>query len=238
LEALSGAVTTVPTASSSYALTRSGLAGVVSHASPGVVGIRRLLLRCRPFICPFERILELMPKHASFLDVGCGMGLMGVLLAHVKHARRVVGVDISHEAIAVASSAVLPDTVEGVFSAVVPEAPLPKEPFDAVVCVDVLHHVPVPSQRAFVQRLANVDFSDAIYFKDLSPRPFWKSWANRVHDLLISRQSVNLAEEGEVKRWLEEEGLDVSGPHRLDTLWYSHYLLIARRRPSSRTFSA
>lgn len=228
------AATPVSAATAAFRFTPASFARVLANAYPHATGVQWMCVRLRPFVCPFERLLELMPERGSFLDIGCGVGIVGVLLAHSRRARRIVGIDVSRRAIAVADRALLPDTTERVFKTVNAADTWPQERFDAVLCIDVLHHVPSAEQRAFVGRMARLDFADAIYFKDVSPRPRWKWWANRLHDLFVSGDRVRARDEGEVKRWFEEEGLEVAGPRRLDLLWYSHYLLIVRRR-SSRT---
>jgi hypothetical protein len=88
--------------------------------------------------------------------------------------------------------------------------------------------VPKRQQREFVQHLAKLNFSERIVFKDVSPHGMNAIWSH-VHDLLIARERISIRCEHEVARWFEEEGLRVKGPRRLDSLWYTHYGLVAER---------
>jgi cyclopropane fatty-acyl-phospholipid synthase-like methyltransferase len=212
--------------------TPAQIARLLSRSYPGASGISWLFIWLRPFICPFEKLLAAMPGSGSYLDVGCGIGIMSVLLARVKAARRIVGFDTSQNAIDVARAAVLPQTTQATFHRVDANEAWPHDRVDNVVCLDVLHHVPAESQRDFIRRLARANFSHAVYFKDVSPHPRWKAWGSHIHDFVVSQEFIHIRAEEEVKEWFEEEGLTVSGPRRLDTLWYTHYFLVASRKAS------
>lgn len=210
--------------------TPSQISHLLGQAYPAASGLSWLFVWLRPFICPFEKLLAIMPKSGSYLDVGCGIGIMSMLLARVNAAERVVGFDTSATAIATARKAIFPKNTQAAFHRLAIDEQWPADRVDNVVCLDVLHHVPAERQRDFVRQLATANFTDAVYFKDVSPTPRWKAWGSHFHDFVVSQELIHMRPEEEVKRWFEEEGLVVSGPRRMDTLWYTHYLLIAKRQ--------
>jgi SAM-dependent methyltransferase len=214
------------------AQTPAQIARLLGESYPQASGISWLFVWLRPFICPFEKLLAGMPRTGSYLDVGCGIGIMSMLLARVNAVTRIVGFDTSSKAIATARAAVFPSSTSVEFHCLAPGDAWPDEQFDNVVCLDVLHHVPPNEQRNFVRRLAGANFRHAIYFKDVSPQTRWKAWGSHFHDFVVSRELIHIRPEREVLRWFEEEGLVVSGPRRMDTLWYTHYFLVASRRSS------
>jgi 2-polyprenyl-3-methyl-5-hydroxy-6-metoxy-1,4-benzoquinol methylase len=198
-------------------------------AYPLATGVSALLIRWRPYICPFHEIIRFVPFGSSFLDVGCGVGLMSVLLMHSGRAKSVVGIDTSATAVETARRAVLPGNTVGSFRRLSLEDSWPEDRFDGAICLDVLHHIPFQEQRNFVRRLSRLNFTGKIIFKDVSPRPFWKALASKIHDLLISRQWIHIRDENEVRKWFESEGLSVTEYRRLNMLWYSHYLPVVER---------
>jgi ubiquinone/menaquinone biosynthesis C-methylase UbiE len=104
-------------------------------AQPGVVLFRRYLAR---------KILEATGSGAQsrVLSIGCGIGDTELLLApHVAH---VTGVDLSPAAIAEARRAASARSVTNVRFVAGPwqTAALGEEPFDAVVAIFFLHHLP------------------------------------------------------------------------------------------------
>jgi 2-polyprenyl-3-methyl-5-hydroxy-6-metoxy-1,4-benzoquinol methylase len=190
-------------------------------------GLKRFVIKYRPYICPFEEILSRIPPDSELLDVGCGIGLMGVLALITKRARRVVGFDISHRDIEIGRGAVVPEGAElDLHSINLGGWPLGQ--FDVVTCIDVLHHIPPDLQRKFCARLVgSIRPGGLVLFKDISPKPRWKAWANRLHDLIMARQWIHYRSADEVTRWFGEDGLTLFEACRLDRFWYAHYLISA-----------
>ncbi len=210
--------------------TPADVSRVLVKAYPRASGLFAFLIRWRPYACPFHEIIKSVPFGSLFLDVGCGVGLMSTLLVHSGKANRVVGIDTSAAAIGIAQHAVPPEKTEVSFRCLSDRESWPQERFDGVICLDVLHHIPFQEQHNFVKRLARLNFTGKIIFKDVSPRPFWKALASKIHDLLISRQWIHIRDEDEVREWFESEGFSVTESRRLDMLCYSHYLLVAERQ--------
>lgn len=190
-------------------------------------GIGGRITRLRPYICPFEELLRRIPLNSTVLDVGCGVGIMSALAAGPGQATRVLGFDISAKGIEIARGTQLPPGVAEF--RVLPAGEFPSETFDVVLAIDVLHHVPPPVQHDFIGSLCKcVSPGGLLIFKDISPRPWWKAFANRLHDLVMARQWVHYRHEDIVSDWLQSRGGKIIESTRLDRLWYSHYLLVWR----------
>lgn len=96
-----------------------------------------------------EGLLELVPDHPNVLDLGCGPGIpYGRFL--VDRGCRLTGVDISSKHLAAARKN-LPEAtfIEGDFSKI--ELP---GPFDAVLSLYSIFHVPKEEHEALLQRVA------------------------------------------------------------------------------------
>ncbi len=196
-------------------------------------GIGGRITRLRPYICPFEELLRRLPPGSSVLDVGCGVGIMSALAAGPGQARSVSGFDISQRAIEIARGVAIPGAGSMTFHAL-PAGEYPSGQFDVVLCIDVLHHVPPAAQWDFLRRvLDRVTSGGLLLVKDISPQPWWKALANRLHDLIMARQWVHYRHERDVATKLRELGIDVIEESRLDRLWYSHYLVCCRKPSTS-----
>jgi SAM-dependent methyltransferase len=82
------------------------------------------------------------PEAQAILDVGSGQGIDAILLS--KKAHKVIGIDISREAVRTASILSRNENTSGEVSFVVGDAehlPFRTDAFDTVCCKDVLHHV-------------------------------------------------------------------------------------------------
>jgi 2-polyprenyl-3-methyl-5-hydroxy-6-metoxy-1,4-benzoquinol methylase len=188
------------------------------------------ITRLRPLICPFEEILRRVPAGGGrVLDVGCGVGIMSALAAGLGRAASVIGFDVSRRAIDVARGVKMPGACDMTFHAL-PAGTFPEGEFDVVLCIDVLHHVPPAAQHEFLRQVCDhVAPAGMLIFKDISPKPWWKAQANRLHDLIMARQWVNYRHESQVAVTLRSLGGEVIEQSRLDRLWYSHYLICWRK---------
>lgn len=210
--------------------TSSEVSALLRRLYPSVRGPGGLLIRWRPYIAPFERVLARIPPGSEVLDVGCGAGMLSTLAAATGLASRVHGFDTSEKAIARGNAATLPTAAGPVRLERLAADEWTDGAFDVVLCVDVLHHVPPPVQEAFIERVCHsVRPGGQVIFKDIAPRPRWKAFANRLHDLLLARQWVHYRRPDEVAGWLAANGLAVIESGRWDMLWYSHYFTVATR---------
>lgn len=201
--------------------------------------VHRGMMGLRPYICPFDRLLELVPSGSSVLDIGCGCGLFLGLLAATGGEPKGVGFDVSTEAIATARTMArrLAETqaaTDLTFERIGPDEAWPEGPYDVVSLIDVIHHVPPDHQRAlFASAAAAVRPGGLLLFKDIGPRPFWRACMNRLHDLVVAREWIHLLSADVIETWGREEGLELLRRERINCLWYGHDLLLFRRGASA-----
>ncbi|MBX9790420.1 MAG: class I SAM-dependent methyltransferase [Pirellulales bacterium] len=199
--------------------------------------LRRYRWRAR--LCPFDRLLESVPIEASMLDIGCGDGLLLGLLATRSHRFQGVGLEQSAQRVAQANAmaeSLLGEANNARLRFVQADVPqdLPPGQFDVVSLIDVLHHVPPKQQsRILAQACAAVRPGGQLIYKDMCIRPRWRSWANRLHDLVLSRQWIRYFPVDRVERLANRCGLALTATARIDRYWYGHELRVFVKRASS-----
>ncbi|MEM6488127.1 MAG: class I SAM-dependent methyltransferase [Pseudomonadota bacterium] len=190
----------------------------------------RTLQHLRPRILPFEMIHDAVPQGARVLDVGCGGGLVLGLLAKAGRVREAVGFDSSADAIAIAQG-MTRNLAQGVsldFRHLPVNAPWPEGPFDAVMIVDVIHHIPPAAQEAVLAQAAAVlRPGGRMIYKDMGQRPGWMALANRLHDLVIARDWIHYLPLERARRAMDGAGLTVRDEQAASLLWYRHEMLVA-----------
>lgn len=206
------------------------------YPPPGTDGVPSLLRRLqvyRPFICPFEHLLPLVPPGASLLDVGCGGGLWLGLLAKLGLVSSGHGFDTSAPAIrlAQAMAARLGAGSDGgpklTFERRSVADGWPAGSYDVVSVIDVMHHVPPTAQESVIREAANhVKPGGLLLYKDMNERPLGSALMNRLHDLILARQWIHYARIEDVQRWAERAGLVKLGHADLPRLWYQHELMV------------
>jgi len=188
---------------------------------------QRFLMTYRPRICPFDVLMDFVPKGSSVLDIGCGNGLWLFLLSRLGRIANGVGVEVDSEKIATAES-IKNEEDHLEFVALKQGDDWPSGEFDCVTLIDVLHHVQPAEQREFVGKIKKLDVKRVI-IKDIDPKSKIKSFFNMLHDLVLSGQKPFYCEKEKVARWLIEDGFEISQTIRCDRLWYSHYAVIAEK---------
>ncbi|MCB9652754.1 MAG: methyltransferase domain-containing protein [Deltaproteobacteria bacterium] len=191
----------------------------------------RALATCRPYICPFDRLLPLVPFGATVLDVGCGQGLFLGLLAATGRVQRGFGTDIDDQKLDTARAMASRHRFSLAFRHEHACPTIDERETSIVTAIDVVHHVPRASQRAFVAGLCQrVADGGRLLIKEMAPEPTWMAHMNRLHDLVLARTWIAHVSLPMLCAWIEDEGLDVVETGTAQRLWYSHIWVLARRR--------
>ena len=196
--------------------------------------LRRKLQHWRPYICPFEKLVEYAKDGSRVLDIGCGGGLLLSLLAGLGRRFEGVGFDVSAEAIHTATrmaarAATISPKARLSFEQLDFDAEWPAGTFDVVFLIDVLHHVAPAAQRAFLERvISKVRPGGILVYKDMCLRPWWKAQANRLHDLVIAREMISYVPVATVEQWAQPHGMRVMAREDVSRFWYGHELRVMK----------
>jgi 2-polyprenyl-3-methyl-5-hydroxy-6-metoxy-1,4-benzoquinol methylase len=203
----------------------------VSRAYAAAPPFTRFMVRGRPYICPFEPIFSRVPKGASVLDVGCGVGALLIGMALEGRVARGIGCDVSAGAVETAKTAAEEAGLSNLsFMTIRDVADAPQGPFDVVTVVDVMHHVPPAAQRAFFSGCARrVRPGGMLIYKDMAEKPLWNNLFNRLHDAVVARQWINYVPLAMVREWAAADGLEVAGEEYFRRLAYRHELLALQK---------
>jgi cyclopropane fatty-acyl-phospholipid synthase-like methyltransferase len=192
----------------------------------------RYMQYLRPYICPYAELINHISICSKALDVGCGSGLFLGLLAVTKKIQEGIGFDASKPAIDLAQLMInhLPEKGTLRFHYCDAKDPWPKDKFDLISLIDIMHHVqPKEQKMVFRQASQCLSIRGQLLYKDMGIRPYWKSFANRLHDLLIARQWIHYVPIEQIIEWGRENGLVIKTQKTFDVLWYRHEMVIFKR---------
>lgn len=190
--------------------------------------LQRALIKARPWICPWEPLLEVVPDDAHVFDIGCGTGLYLMMLAESGRLKRGLGRDINLPALEAARSAAQRRGHDGlVFEQAVSVEDWPNELFDVVSAIDLFHHIPPAFQKTFFeQAVARVRPGGRFIYKDMADTPFFSAGLNRLHDLVLARQWISYVPLEDAKAWGQSCGLVLVKERCYNKMGYAHELLV------------
>ncbi len=189
-------------------------------------------LAARLVIVPWRHLdPELRNVHGRVLSLGCGFGLIERYLARMCQDVVVEGLELDESRVraAAVSSHLEPRvTVHHRDVLALPD----EQSFDAVLAVDVFHHIPSAQHAEVASALFRaLRPGGTCLVKDIDTVPAWKHRFNQWHDRIVTGEfSVDARPRGEMAGVLERAGFStdlVTTTGRFSP--YPHYLVRAHR---------
>lgn len=212
-------------------LTRSAMLAWAAEYSRHFTGSSRALVRLRPRICPFERLVAAVPGSSRVLDIGCGNGLFLYFLYRADRLGAASGVDANRHVIDAATIALQGAGVPGVSvqaSATPDDWPTAK--YDVVAMIDVMHHVPrAQRDRLLAAACERVKPGGMLLYKDMASHPRWAAALNALHDLVVAREMITYADPHRVEQVAAACGLRLEHAQDVRIAWYAHEIRRFRR---------
>ncbi len=115
----------------------------------------------------------LLPSEGRILDVGCGFGLFAAYFGQTQPDRAILGVDPDGKRVVTATNVAKKlGLTQHTFLAADANDPRVEGPFDAVYCLDVMHHVPEDQQVALLAHIKSLLAPGGIFvMKDITTDP-------------------------------------------------------------------
>ncbi len=213
-----------------------------ARRSPGV-GVH-LAIRAIGFP-RFQRVVDALPREGRILDMGCGHGLLAILIASSSPEREVVGVDVLQSRLDIARRIARDAGLSNLRFECRDFATPPEGKFAAIVFSDSLFYYPLEQQETILDDCRErLDPGGLLVVKEQGVRPAWKAWCVRRQERLVvglktslggSREWRRIAPDG-VYLWsvdrlagfLRSRGLSVVDEPLDAGSYLSHYLIIAR----------
>jgi SAM-dependent methyltransferase len=157
--------------------------------------------RIRMALCPLLDIEAALPDKGTFMDVGCGTGLLlqWVALAQKDDERRLIGMEIDSRRVALGRQvcdglaiSMRVDLRVGAFGNDNSERDLA-----AVVFVDVLHHMDYNLQKAMLlHSFESLENGGIVVIKDVGTTPVLKYWYCYLFDAMTRATNVTKGKVG------------------------------------------
>ena len=143
-----------------------------------------LYMPLRWVINPFEKIDSYMPNSGTILDLGCGEGVMAVLMALSSSKRQVIGIDNNREKIQLGKS--IATKIPNLSFRLQDILKTKLEKVDGLVLSDFLHHTPVAQHQNILKKIArSTKKGGIVVIKEVDSSEFLRSKLARFWDLIF-----------------------------------------------------
>ena len=199
--------------------------------------IVRLYCRIRFRIIQLGMLDELeqyIPPEGTTLDLGCGFGLFSLYFAGKGPTRNLLSLDLNPRRIEMAKRAAdkLGLAARTNFNAMNVLDYTFEQPVDAIVTLDLLHHLPKSEVPRIIEACHRILAKDGVWLvKDVDSSPFWKVWFTWLLDKLMDYKTpVHYWPREKLKSILTEAGFDAKIHSMNDLLPYPHVFYICRKK--------
>jgi 2-polyprenyl-3-methyl-5-hydroxy-6-metoxy-1,4-benzoquinol methylase len=198
--------------------------------------LTRAHVRARWVTCPFPAVAAELPAAGRILEVGCGHGLLSLLLALESPRRMVRGVDVDEEKLDAARGAAVRGDLPAAFD-VASGAALPPGPWDAIAIVDVLYLLDAATQLEVVRSCAeHLGPGGTLVVKEMALTPRWKARWNELQETaavkllhITSGSQLVFLPPAELAGAMAEAGLEVRERPLHKGYLHPHHLLVGRK---------
>jgi cyclopropane fatty-acyl-phospholipid synthase-like methyltransferase len=184
----------------------------------------------RPYICPLDELLNMVPEQSWVFDIGCGNGSFLALAAHFRSPQKLGGIEIN-ETLVTNANAVLKNTftTTAVDVKLYDGLNIPDfiKDYDHLFMTDVFHHIPPAVQQSVIAQLYAKMKSNAVFvMKDIDRGKWPWFYFNKLHDWVAAGEIGNEISSEQMEKLLKDAGFTVKSYSYKRMIWYPHYTFV------------
>lgn len=190
----------------------------------------KLYDKLRSIICPFDKIIEYIPKDGELLDIGGGYGTFCFILSKERPKMRITGIEMDKKRVNTANSRVADSPNLKFIRGDITNFSTNKR-FDVITCLDLIHHIPTKDHQDTFRRINGLLKDNGLLIvKDMDDKPFYKYLWNYIHDCIMTRSmKMYYVPKDEMIKLLETNSFVIEYVNDIPNLLYAHYVIVCKR---------
>lgn len=220
------------TKKTSPTISNAEIVDFLSTTTANATFLQKLKIKYRPYVCPFDELLDYARKEKNIYDVGCGSGQFCSLVAKFTNVKDISGIEIDESLVDNAKK------INAQFSknkkvsfTVFDGTTIPDDigKYDLIFMIDVYHHIPKKLRDDFMKQLYKKMKPGArLMLKDIDGgSPFVA--CNKVHDIIFAQELSHEISFKRANNLLESLGFKIVEGRKKRIFVYPHYFLLAQK---------
>jgi len=189
----------------------------------------RIYAYLRTLILPISEVEKALPATGNILDVGCGYGVTTAYFALKSTDRTVFGSELVDKRVSTAREVFknIPNSRFEVNNLLDDHG----ETFDAIIAIDLLHHINGPEKENFFNSCRKrLCVNGLLIIKDIDKTPIHKYYINYLHDTLFTRFSkLYFISAIDMRNMIERSGFQTIDQKPLKSLFYPHVIYVCKK---------
>ena len=184
----------------------------------------------RSIILPVAKIEALLPNKGTVLDVGCGYGFTSIFFALKNKNRKIIGSEINSKRVLVAQK--ISTKISNVSFKTSNLINQDKMVFDAILAIDLLHHINPQQKNIFLQdAFLKLKPNGFLIIKDINTKPIFKFYWNYFHDLIMTKFSkLYFLSSPEMKNLLIKNNFKIIKQGKFFNFFYPHVYYVCQKK--------
>lgn len=213
-------------------LTNNDIVTFLSSTTANATFLQKLKIKYRPFVCPFDELIDYANPRDSVYDIGCGSGQFAALIANFTDVNTIKGIEIDKHLVRNATQINKRFSKDKAISfSHFSGSNIPKdiEKYDLIYMIDVYHHIPRDIREDFMRQIYEKMKPGArLMFKDINAgSPFIPF--NKVHDLVFAQEMPHEISFYNAIQLLTSLGFKIVEARTKQVFVYPHYFILAQK---------
>jgi cyclopropane fatty-acyl-phospholipid synthase-like methyltransferase len=189
----------------------------------------RIHVFLRSIILPISQIENLLPKNGSILDVGCGYGFTSIFFAVKNKNRQIFASEINPKKVLLAKK--ISSSIPNLSFEISDLINKNKSGFDAIVAVDLFHHIDDFQKKAFLKdSFSKLKSNGFLIIKDIDTKPLLKYFWNYLHDLIMTKFSkLYFLSSKQMENILIKNNFKIIRKGNYPNLFYPHIFYVCQK---------
>lgn len=216
---------------SKKSITNSDIVEFLSSTTANATFLQKLKIKYRPYVCPFDELLQYAKSSDKLYDIGCGSGQFAALAAQFTDVKTIKGIEVDKHLVNNAKQINERFSKKSMSFSYFTGSIIPSDinKYDLIYMIDVYHHIPKDIRQDFMKQVYKKMKPGArLIFKDIDAGSIFIPF-NKAHDLIFAQELPREISYYKAIQLLTFLGFKIIEARKKRVFVYPHYFIVAQK---------